>query len=302
VKSMAFLLLTASVLSAQQPQQPKPFGLSFGPQENGTFGAVIKGSQFKSLRRAPSEKQSGQLLSVFAGVEIDGSWNSATDARNNTSIALRPAFALQTITPRVVDGKTMPTTAGPWLYAYLDIRQRFGDFENAAAEQRRLNQLILGGALQFRWAGFAKWYRQAADVGREDNPPTLSIGYYTVQRNEPEDEPLPPDVVADAMQAKLNTGLTLPICTKETREVPRTADDPFGSTETVYDCPWSFMGELLATKLTGGGRDFDFRYDVGVIYDTGGSFKPILRFRSGEEHGLEYDRIFLLGLLWALPI
>lgn len=299
MKSLALIFISASALSAQQP---KPFDLSFGPQENGTFGAVVKGSQFKSLRRAPSAKQSGQLLSLFAGVEVDGSWNSATDARNNTSIALRPAFALQTITPRTVNGQVVPTTAGPWLYAYLDIRQRFGDFENAAAEQRRINQLILGGALQFRWAGFAKWYSQAADVGREDNPPTLSIGYYTVQKNQPEDEPLPSDVVSDAIQAKLNSRLTLPICTKETREVPRTADDPFGSTETVYHCPWSFVGELLASKLTGGGGDTDFRYDVGVIYDTGGSFKPILRFRSGEEHGLEYDRIFLLGLVWALPI
>jgi hypothetical protein len=299
VKSTALLLLSASVLSAQQP---KPFDLSFGPQENGTFGVVAKGSHFKSLRRAPSEKQSGQLLSLFAGVEIDGSWNSATDARNNTSIALRPAFALQTITPRVIDGKSAPTTAGPWLYAYVDIRQRFGDFENEDMDRRRLNQLILGGALQLRWAGFAKWYSQAADVGREDNPPTLSIGYYTVQKNQPEDEPLPRDVVADAIQGKLSSRITLPICTKETREAPRTADDPFGSAETVYDCPWSFVGELLATKLTTGGRDFDFRYDVGVIYDAGGAFKPILRFRSGEEHGLEYDRMFLLGLLWALPI
>ena len=299
MKWLSLLLLSATSVSAQT----KPFDITFGPQEDGTFGVVVKGSQFKSLRRSPSQQQSGQLVSLFGGLDIDGSWMSATDARNNASISLRPAVALQTITPRrLANGQVVPTTAGPWLYAFLDIRQRFGDFESSSGDTQRINQLILGGALQLRWAAFAKWYGQAMDIGREDNPPTLSLGYYSIAKNHPEDAPLPTDVRANALQGRLNTKLTLPICKRETRTAPPVAGDPFGATETVYTCPLSFIGELMATRLTTGTDDaIDFRYDVGVIYDTGGSFKPILRYRSGEEHGLEYDTQMILGLIWALP-
>ncbi|HEY0303642.1 MAG TPA: hypothetical protein VGC44_01660, partial [Longimicrobiales bacterium] len=281
-----------------------PFDVAFGPQEDGTFGAIVKGSTFKSLRRTPASQQSGQLLSLFAGVEVDGSWNSATDARNNASIAVRPSLALQKITPvKASDSAAaLPTTSGPWLHVYFDVRQRFGDFPQTGAEARRVNQLILGGALQLRWVGFAKWYSRAADIGREDNPPTLTVGYYSVQKNNPADELLPDDFTADALQAKLSSKITLPICTKQERTAEADPNDPFDRAETVYSCPWGFVGELLATRSNGAGEPFDFRVDVGLFYDTGGDFSPVLRYRSGEEHGLQYDKQFLVGLLWQLPL
>jgi hypothetical protein len=281
-----------------------PFDVSFGPQEDGTFGAIVKGSTFKSLRRSTSNQLSGQLLSLFAGVEVDGSWNSGPDARNNASIALRPSLALQKITPvKASDSAAaMPTTSGPWLHVFFDVRQRIGDFSQEGSDGGRVNQLILGGALQLRWVGFAKWYSRTADIGREDNPPTLTIGYYSVQKNVPADALLPSDFTADALQVKLNSKMTLPVCTKQERDVEPDPNDPFGNRETVYSCPWGFVGELLATRASGSGQSFDFRVDVGVFFDTGGDFSPVVRYRSGEEHGLQYDKQMLVGLLWQLPL
>ena len=299
-RALRSLVLCVSIAcpAAAQDTKPKPFDVSFGPQDNGTFGAVLKGSHYKSLRRTPSSQQSGQLVSLFAGVEVDGSWNSAQDARNNVSLALRPSIALQTITPKTIDGQVVPTTAGPWLHAFVDARQRFGDLDAT----QRVNQLILGGGLELRFVRFAKWYSQAADIGREDNPPMVAIGYYGVVRNH-DGEALPSDITTNALQARASSKITLPVCTKEKRTVAPSPNDAFGGEETIYNCPWGFSGEVIGTKLTSGpDQDLDFKVDVGVFYDTGGKFKPMLRYRTGEEHGLEYDKQFILGLLWQLPI
>ena len=298
------VLACFSIPNSAYPQSAikSPFDFAFGPQEDGTFGAILKGSTFKSLRRSAPNQQTGQLLSLFAGVEVDGSWNSAASARNNASIALRPSLALQKISPRrLPDGTTAPTTSGPWLHIYFDVRQRFGDFVGDSAQSRRINQLILGGAVQLRWVGFAKWYSVSADIGREDSPPTLSVGYYAVQKNVPAEETLPDDITAGALQIKLQSKITLPVCTREEREVEPDPNDPFDRAETVYTCPWGFLGEAIATRLSNHG-DVDFRVDVALFYDTGGSFSPVVRYRSGEEHGLQYDKQFLVGLLWQLPI
>jgi hypothetical protein len=279
-----------------------PFDFAFGPQEDGTFGAILKGSTFKSLRRSAPTQQTGQLLSLFAGVEVDGSWNSAASARNNASIALRPSLALQKLSPRrLPDGTPAPATSGPWLHIYLDVRQRFGDFAGDSVQARRINQLILGGAVQLRWVGFAKWYSATADIGREDNPPTLTVGYHTVQKNVPAEETLPADMTASALQVKLHSRITLPICTQEEREVEPDPNDPFETSEIVYTCPWGLLAEGIATRLSNNGA-VHFRIDVALFYDTGGSFSPVVRYRSGEEHGLQYDKQFLIGLLWQLPI
>jgi hypothetical protein len=295
--------LLASEVTAQSAVK-SPFDVSFGPQEDGTLGAIVKGSTFKSLRRSPSNQLSGQLLSLFAGVEVDGSWNSGADARNNASIALRPSLALQKITPvKAADSAAaLPTTSGPWLHLYFDVRQRIGHFAPDSTGADRVNQLIIGGALQLRWVGFAKWYSRTADIGREDNPPTLTIGYYAVQKNVPEDALLPSDFSDNALQIKLNSKITLPVCTKQERQVEPDPGDPFGNTETLYSCPWGFVGELLATHAPGADQSLDFRVDVGVFFDTGGDFSPVVRYRSGEEHGLQYDKQMLVGLLWQLPL
>jgi hypothetical protein len=318
IKGLAMWAMLCAT-QAQAQSSKSPFDVSFGPQDDGTFGAVLKGEHYFPFKHRGlyEPRTSGSLVSLFAGVEVDGSWNSKPDALNNLSLTLRPSVALQRITPdtvsvsRIQNGQRMMkdtlvgTTRGPWLHIFGDARQRFGDFkDDGDTEPRSVQQLILGGGVQFRWAGFPDRYQQRFQTGKLDNAPTLTFAYHTVVKNDPDDEELPDDITADAFVATLKSALTLPIlCSSKQEEVSDDPDDPFENPGVEIKCPFELRLEAVGSKLTQvEDADPEFKIDLGLLYETGGDFKPIIRYRSGDEHGLEYDTQFLFGLLWQLPI
>lgn len=301
--------------SAGQVTAAAPLDFSFGPQEGGHLGALLKGDRFYTLSRISADSWDPArraLLSPFAGMEVDAGWSSEPDALNNASLSFKPAFGLSRIGRRVIENPitqepdTVPTTAGPWLYGYADLRQRWGRIRAAeGGAPEAVNQTMLGGGAELRWVGFNRAYADllgslGLDTGREDQPPWLGLTYYTVQTTYTEAAELPDGILADALQATLRFDATLPLlCTGEAAAPPAARDDPFADVAgTVRTCPFGVTGELTRTWPRGAGGEL-FR-DVGIYMNTGSNLKPVLRFRSGEEHGLSYDRQLLLGILWSL--
>jgi hypothetical protein len=280
-----------------EEENDSPFDFSFGPQEDGSVGAVLKGNEFYPLG---GRSLNSALFSPFVGLEVDAGWNNDPDALGNASFSFKPAFTVSSLTQR--DGA--PSTTGPWLYVFADGRARFGRFkEEGEQDPADVNQAMLGAGVQFRWTTPDRIYAWLPERRRPTQllePPSLTFTYYTVQSTNADDDAiLPEGVTADVVQATLRSELIIPLLGCRTHDVPVPAEPgPFPEAGWTTTCPFSLDARLTATQPTTGDSETEFLADIGIVYETGGKLKPVIRYRSGAEHGLEYDRQLLLGLLW----
>jgi hypothetical protein len=246
------------------------------------------------------------LTSRFVILDVDAGWSSSQDATNNASVSAKPGIAFSRVSQCSVvlpDGSTSnaPCTLGPWLHAFGDLRARFGEFADDSAGVEHINQAILGAGVQFRMTSFPGFYRSVlrdlgAETGREDEVPSLTLTYYHVVDNATTAAAIPEDVTADVLQAVARADLTLPLfCT--TREVPAGRVEPAGR---EYSCPLGIQTKITGTLPTSRGLGSELFYDFGLYLNSDGKIKPVVRLRSGEEHGLEYDQQLIIGLLWEL--
>ncbi|HKI02978.1 MAG TPA: hypothetical protein VKK31_13465 [Thermoanaerobaculia bacterium] len=292
----------ASAESAQASDK-SPFDFTFGPQENGNFGTTLKGSKFYSLSNiGPNSAAATRklLVSPFIGVSVDAGWNSASDAANNASFSVRPSLGLSSVR----EGKSgePPRMVGPWLHAYVDLRERYGNFKQEDSTVQRINQTMGGLGVEFRYSGFDEQFNLSSRTGKIDEPPRLSLTYYTVRGTSVEEAALPDELKADVIQLDLKASLTIPRlqCTVKIVQSSDDEEEVFGPGKSI-SCPWSFSVDLLGTKPTSGTqRKGEVLYDLALSYDVEGSIKPVLHYRSGKEHGLEYDRQLILGILMKL--
>lgn len=74
-----------------------PLKLTFGPQEGGDFGAVLTGDATRPVPSLgyipPPEQQNAPFRARYGAIEfnVDAGWNSAADALNQTTLAVRPS-------------------------------------------------------------------------------------------------------------------------------------------------------------------------------------------------------------------
>ncbi|HEX9983921.1 MAG TPA: hypothetical protein VGF69_11705 [Thermoanaerobaculia bacterium] len=286
-----------------------PWDFTFGPQEDGAFATTIKGSTYYPL--APTDPNSWpdsarRLFTPYVGVEADGGWSSAADATNNLTFSVRPAMAIQAITPGT---KTLPpSTDGPWLFGFLDFRQRYGDFTGEDSDTTtRVNQSLLGAGVEYRFAKFPRRYHDFLEksnrpIGKLVQAPSLSLAYYTERDTSVEDAELPEGIGDDVLSAVARAELTLPLqCKSETVAAdPNDQNNIFGS-GTKTTCPWA-LSVKFTTSWPFDSEDTNFQYlgDIALIYETGRELKPVFRYRSGTEHGLQVDRQIILGVLMRL--
>ena len=298
----AWAVALTPCVSLAQGGTESPFDFTVGPQVDGGFGATLAGDRLYPLGPAATPTS---LTSRFVILDVDAGWSSSEDATNNASVSAKPGVAfsrIRTCTVAMPDGTTSqaPCTSGPWLHAFGDLRLRFGEFKAAdSTGVEHINQTIIGGGVQLRMTAFPDFYRSVlrslgTDTGREDEVPSLTFTYYHVIDSSSE-AAIPEDITADVLQGVARADLTLPVfCT--TREVPAGRVEPAGR---EYSCPLGFQAKLTGTLPTGD-RPAEFFYDVGVYLNSDGKIKPVIRLRSGEEHGHDYDQQLNVGLLWEL--
>lgn len=322
---IATFLFVATIQAAEPKQEAgttkgsddkSPWDFTFGPTEDGNFGTALKGGKWYPLRRATLSEQEKvkqstsdfQLASPYVGVEIDGAWNSKPDALNNLSFSVKPSLALQRVffTESPELGKT-PNTRGPWLFAFLDGRQRFGHFKEGEEETaKEINQTFLGAGVEVRLTPVPFKYAESSlgkRTGVLEQPPSLSLTYYTVRNNGRDEGEVPKELTVDTLQAKVSAAFTIPFqCRTSSTAAAADPDDPFDEQPVVnIKCPWK-VDLAYAASLPTKGDDTDLQHfgDFALIYETGGAMKPVIRLRTGKEHGLEYDRQIILGVLWNL--
>lgn len=279
-----------------------PFDFTFGPQKDGGFGTTLKGSKYYSLSNiGPNSPASTRsvLVSPFAGVAVDAGWSSVANAANNASLSFRPSLGISSVIASAKGGP--PTMRGPWLHAYIDVRERYGNFKQKDSSLQRISQTIGGIGTELRMVWFDDWLNLSQRTGKIDEAPRLSVAYYTIRGTSVEKAALPDELKANVIQLELKNSTTIPglQCTKKTVQ-STDPNDIFGS-GTSITCPWSLSVDLLGTRpTTGSDRKNELLTDLALSFETGGNLKPVLHYRSGKEHGLEYDRQLILGILMKL--
>jgi len=320
---IATFLLVATVMAqpAEEAGTTKgsddksPWDFTFGPTEDGNFGTALKGGKYYPLRRTTLSEQEKvkqsttpfQLASPYLGLEVDGAWTSKPDALNNLSFSVKPSVALQRVffKDSQLLGRT-PKTNGPWLFGFIDGRQRFGHFKEGEPETvKEINQTILGAGIEMRLVTVPPKYANST-LGKRTNvleqPPSISVTYYTVRNGGRDDGTVPEELTVDTVQAKARAAFTIPFQCRSTAGAATTTDDIFDDQPIVnIKCPWKLdLGYTASLPTEGENTDLQHFGDFALIYETGGAMKPVIRLRTGKEHGLEYDRQIIVGVLWNL--
>lgn len=293
----------------------EPITFSFGPQQDGGFGVVVKGSAYYPLRRfiapvqdgvvaPPRTKRFGGFFTPSAYLYLSPEVNFSTDegAQNQYAISARPSFQLgyqkdardipkdpQTGLPRLpasLPFQPWPMSA-PFFEAYLDVRRQSAQAAsspdaqptNPATRPQNVDATYYGAGI-----GIAvPWISRAIEASTQTDPdvepgafPMLRITYYR-SSGATAATSVPADIKADQFSASLNFSLPL---------------SPYANVKPRLD----FEGEL-SRALTGNDREWQSLVKAALLLQLGGSdFKPVLSYTSGEKFGFQYDRQVLLGL------
>lgn len=269
-----------------------PFEVRAGFQD-GAFAVEVDADSTLALWTS-----TGARLLAYTGVRADGLWTRDVDQSPSFAISLRPGLAVQSISE---SAEGAPRTTGGWLHGYADLRYRAlpAREEDATGDDAPafLSQLLGGGGVELRAAPVPLWLAGRWRLASIPEVPRLSLTYYRVLESSLPDSMLPRDLAADAWQLRAGLELPLPVlCTEIEPGGPVDDDDPFGDGgPPPRRCGLRLSGEAVSTFNTG--RAPEWLGEVVLAWFIGDRWAPVLRYRSGDEHGLHYDAQLLLGLL-----
>ena len=291
----------------------EPITFSFGPQEDGGFGVVVKGSAYYPLRRFIAPVQDGVTPplkakhfggfftpSAYLYLSPEVNWSSEEGAQNQYAISARPSFQLgyqkdaTTIPKDPTTGLPRLPASLPWqpwpmeapfFEAYADVRRHSAQADSTTTTTlpQNVDATYYGGGI-----GIAvPWVSRAIERSYQGDPehqpgafPMLRITYYKSSGSSAATN-VPADIKADQIDAALNFSLPL---------------RPYGGVKPRLD----FEGDL-SRPLTGNDREWKSLVKAALLLQLGNSdFKPVFSYTSGEKFGFKYDRQMLLGIAFDL--
>jgi hypothetical protein len=341
----AFLLASAVAADAQalppvdlatllsQDLELGPLKLTFGPQESGDFGAVLNGNATRAVPSLnyvpPPAQQNSPFTARYGAIEfnVDAGWNSASDALNQTTLAVRPS-----VTFVWLDGAKAPVPLSPELQQTCrDLSQ-----QGQRAIERSLVDPSVKAEADAEIARVNAARKELGCEGRVGEPPSSQWAvavYPDVQYRFGEFE-----INGERFNAnQLITGLAARLFVPGTsdsawfREWPRlslgyyTVSDSEDSTiplpesidedhirtsariamnvpffgTSLAKSPLRLDIEATASRATSGeDDDWQVLRQFQLYYDTGDTILPALTYRSGTDLGIVYDKQVILGLLW----
>ncbi len=296
----------------------EPITFAFGPQQDGGFGVVVKGSAYYPLRRLIAPVQDGVTPplkakhfggfftpSAFLYLSPEVNWSTEEGAQNQYSLSARPSFQLG-YQKDVRDIPRDPTTglprlpaslpwqpwpmAAPFFEAYVDVRMHSAQAETQTVTPPATPPAQLQNAdATFYGAGVGiavPWLSRAIEMSMQDDPdfqpatfPMLRITYY--KSSGASGTEAPSDIKADQFDASLNFSLPLP---------------PYAGLKPRLD----FEGDL-SKPLTGDNREWKSLIKAALLFQIGNSdFKPVFSYTSGEKFGFTYDKQMLFGIAFDM--
>lgn len=296
-----------------EPINLGPLDLTFGPQENGEFGAVLSGGEsipFDSVRSGLKPPFPGSRFWIYYGAaeyEIDATWSSGSEALNQSTLSLKPQITFLQLNPaesksvalppakqavcddlatkadndsiarfnRECGRITVPSTR--FAVALIgEAQYRYGQYDIGGV-RHDANQLLFGGGVRVFLPGATR-----SPLFREW--PRLTVSYYSVADSARSTLPDPEAFELDTIAADAKVRMRIPM--------PGT---PWGSSPVRLDL------DLRASRPTEGpNQDWEFFREYQLAIEVGREWKPALTYRSGEDKGLQYDRQIIFGVLLEL--
>lgn len=301
---------TADAKSATE----EPITFSFGPQNDGGFGVVVKGSAYYPLRRfidpAPAGMPSPLKQPHYGGfftpsaylyLSPEVNWSTETGAQNQYSISARPSFQLAfqkdvSKLPRDASGlpplpaslpwQIWPTSA-PFFEAYLDVRRQSAqsDTTTTTPPAGSTTTTVQNEDATFYGAGIGiavPYLSRTIEASTQSDPdfdpgvfPMIRVTYY--KSDGATDAPIGAGIKDDQIDASLSFALPLRV---------------IGNMKSRLD----FDGDL-SRPLTGSDKKWKSLVKASLMVQLGTSnFKPVFSYTSGEKLGFQYDRQMLLGI------
>jgi hypothetical protein len=261
-----------------------PHRLAFGPQEDGSLGATLKGDELFTDDRLRFKIKNG-FGAAYLGLATDVSLNSATDALNQSALSLQPGLFFGGFWPGFLP-------AAPVVDVYLDIRQRYGQYKQEDESISNVNQLLVGAALRFQVPGAYALLRRIdqlrppSESPASSDLPYLVITYYTVQDSSDTMQPIPEEIEVDKFVARLHGSLLAPF-----------AGITLGLKGSP--APLKFSYDLSLTKpMSGDNQEWENLVDLALYVDREGQMKPVIQYKNGSKEGFKFDRQLIAGLLW----
>lgn len=301
-----------------------PLNLTFGPEDSGHLGVVLKGSSAAPIdwfeQTRPPCREPGFYFRRMAFYELhaDAGWSSAPQAANHATLGFRVdiggAFGnqpqhdrerclkdLNRERVRVVKptdpndppegifddlGRLRPRTEGAAIPDDVLTILPFGDFSYRDAQVVVDGQNVQANQ-QIVGGGLSIWYTSALTdfPGFFREWPRFYAGYYHVKDTSEGAIPLPTGLLADHVAADLVVRSRLPF--------PGTA---------LKTSPILLNVDVRYSRAVGSitEQKNEFLGTYQLAYNVAGSVKPALTYRAGDERGLEYDKQVILGILWSL--
>lgn len=343
----AILFVSATASAAQAPMPPPPLDLSalsqdlelgplkltFGPQESGDFGAVLNGNATRPVSSLnyvpPPAQQNAPFTARYGAIEfnVDAGWNSAADALNQTTLAVRPS-----VTFVWLDGARPPVP----LTAEREQTCRDLAQQGQRALERSIADPDARAEADAEIARLQVVRKELGCEGRVGEPPSSqwAVSFYPdVQYRFGEFELNGERFKANQLITGIAARLFVPGTSNSEwfREWPRVSvgyytvsesedstiplpegieedhikaaakiamNVPFFGT-SLAQSPLRLDIEATASRATSGDDDdWDVLRQFQLYYDTGDRILPAITYRSGTELGIVYDKQVILGLLW----
>ncbi len=311
------LLLCALPLFAQDPAADaknateEPISFSFGPNEDGGFGLVVKGSAYYPLRRFINPAPAGQpsplkqphfggffTPSAYLYLSPEVNWSTDTGAQNQYALSARPSFQVGyqkdvrnlpkdpttglPPLPASLPWQVWPASA-PFFEAYLDVRRQSAKAETGTDTTTTTKQ---NGDATFYGGGIGiavPYISRAIEASNQSSPdfepgvyPMIRITYYK-SSGETAGSTIGSDIKADQIDASLNFALPL---------------RSYGNLKPRLD----FDGDL-SRALTGSDKEWKSLIKASLMIEVGDSaFKPVFSYTNGQKLGFTYDKQMLLGI------
>jgi hypothetical protein len=309
--------------SSQHQYTLGPIKLSFGPESDGYFGAVLKGDKslffanFKGLpdpKNAP-DKDTHQFFSYgSADLTLDAGWSSAPAANNNATVSIKPAVTAGVV--KVSPHAPLPLTAAEQAVCdklsddfaaalvakdNVKIKEISGEFLKDKCNVLKdpytdLAALSFYPSFEYRFGHFSQngqqYQANQAIVGggaRLLFPWELNSWLASW-----------PFISATYYHVKDNSGSTIP--------VPDSIKADYISTEAKFDLylPVTIGKQSKALQLvvdfteskatTGSDKQWHSLSNIQLLANLGSNWKPALTYREGKDRGLSYDKQVILGV------
>ena len=310
------LVVCALPVLAQDPNADaknateEPISFSFGPNQDGGFGLVVKGSAYYPLRRfinpAPAGQPSPLKQPHFGGfftptaylyLSPEVNWSTDAGAQNQYALSARPSFQVGyqkdvrnlpkdpttglPPLPASLPWQVWPMSA-PFLEAYVDVRRQSAKAETPGTTAGATQN----GDVTFYGGGFGvavPFISRAIEASNQSSPdfepglyPMLRVTYYK-SSGVTAGSTIGSDIKDDQIDASLSFALPL---------------RPFSNLKPRLD----FDGDL-SRPLTGADKEWKSLIKASLMIEVGDTpFKPVFSYTNGQKLGFQYDRQMLLGI------